>query len=123
MKILLSIKPEYVQEIFDGKKYYEFRKTIFKNKEVDTVLVYSTSPVKMIVGEFKIKSIVKDNPKKLWELSPNNTGISKEKFLNYFKNKDIGYAIEIGKYIKYKKPKELMELGIKVAPQSFIYIK
>ena len=26
MKVLLSIKPEFVQEIFTGKKKYEYRK-------------------------------------------------------------------------------------------------
>ena len=28
MKVLLSIKPEFVQEIFTGKKKYEYRKDI-----------------------------------------------------------------------------------------------
>ena len=27
MKVLLSIKPEFVQEIFTGKKKYEYRKS------------------------------------------------------------------------------------------------
>ena len=38
MKVLLSIKPEFVQEIFTGKKKYEYRKAIF-TRSVDKVVV------------------------------------------------------------------------------------
>lgn len=123
MKVLLSIKPEYVEKIFSGVKKYEYRRSIFKNKEIKTVVIYSTFPVKKIVGEFKIKNIVKDLPEKLWELAPENTGIDKRKFMEYFDDKKEGYAIEIGKIKIYKTPKLLEELSIKKAPQSFLYLK
>ena len=123
MKVLLSIKPEYVEKIFSGIKKYEYRRSIFKNKNVDTIIIYSTFPVKKIVGEFKIKKIVKDLPEKLWELAPENTGIDKEKFMQYFYDKKEGYAIEIGEIKRYKTPKLLEELSIKKAPQSFLYLK
>ena len=57
MKVLLSIKPEFVQEIFTGKKKYEYRKAIF-TRSVDKVVVYSTKPVGMIVGEFTVENIL-----------------------------------------------------------------
>lgn len=57
MKVLLSIKPEFVQEIFTGKKKYEYRKVIF-TRSVDKVVVYSTKPVGMIVGEFTVENIL-----------------------------------------------------------------
>ena len=34
MTVLLSIKPEFAEKIFDGTKKYEFRKSIFKNADV-----------------------------------------------------------------------------------------
>ncbi len=123
MKVLLSIKPEYVEKIFSGIKKYEYRRSIFKNKEIDTIVIYSSSPVKRIVGEFKIKNIIKDLPEKLWELSPENTGIDKIKFKEYFFMKEEGYAIEIGRIKKYKTPKLLEEVGVKKAPQSFLYLE
>lgn len=123
MKVLLSINPEYVEKIFSGIKKYEFRRNIFKNEDVDTILIYSTSPVKRIVGEFKIKNIIKDLPEKLWELAPENTGIDKKKFQEYFSNKEEGYAIGIKEVKKYKVPKLLEDFSIKKAPQSFAYLK
>ena len=41
--ILLSIKPEYANKIFDGQKRYEYRKRIPK-KEVSKIIVYSSAP-------------------------------------------------------------------------------
>lgn len=61
MKVLLSIKPEFVREIFQGRKKYEYRKNIF-TKHVTKVLVYSTKPEGMIVGEFSVRAILNDTP-------------------------------------------------------------
>ena len=45
MDVLLSIKPRYVKSILEGGKRYEFRKTIFKNRKIDRICIYSSSPV------------------------------------------------------------------------------
>ena len=68
MKVLLSINPEYVEKIFSGEKKYEFRRNIFKRKNIKSIIIYSTSPVKKVVGEFYIEEIIEDLPEKLWEL-------------------------------------------------------
>lgn len=122
MKVLLSINPEYVEKIFSGEKKYEFRRNIFKKQDIKSIVIYSTSPVKKVVGEFIIDEIIQDLPQKLWELAPENTGISEEKFYKYFANKEKGYAIKIGKLIKYKTMKNLQDFSIKSAPQSFVYV-
>lgn len=123
MKVLLSIKPEYVEKIFSGEKKYEFRRNIFKRKNIESIIIYSTYPVKRIIGEFEIEKIIQDLPENLWNLSPENTGISKKDFFKYFKNKEKGYAIKIGRLIKYEKMKTLSDFSINYAPQSFIYIE
>ncbi len=58
MKVLLSIKPKYAELIFDGSKKFEFRRTIFKNIQVKTVVVYASSPVQRVIGEFQIEEIL-----------------------------------------------------------------
>ena len=52
MRVLLSIKPEFVSSIFKGEKRFEYRRTIFKSP-VERVVIYETSPTKKIVGEFE----------------------------------------------------------------------
>lgn len=122
MRVLLSINPQYADKIFSGEKIYEYRRNIFKNTDVKIVLVYATSPIKKIIGEFYIEKIVKDSPENLWELSPERTGIERDKFDKYFLGKKEGYAIKIGKMKKYHLFKELKDFGINQAPQSFQYL-
>jgi hypothetical protein len=67
MNVLLSIKPRYVEAILKGDKRYEFRKNIFRNKDVENVYIYATSPVKKLVGFFKVGNILEDHPVCLWD--------------------------------------------------------
>ncbi|MHC3513622.1 ASCH domain-containing protein [Limosilactobacillus reuteri] len=124
MRILLSIKPKYVERILNGTKKFEYRKKIFKNKKVTTIVIYATKPVGKVVGEFSIRDIIKDNPQTIWNLTNEYSGISKHSFDNYFHDVQEGFAIEIDHFIKYKKDLELNEVSkkIKSAPQSFVYI-
>ncbi|MEQ7177804.1 ASCH domain-containing protein [Enterococcus thailandicus] len=125
MKVLLSIKPEFVKEIIEGRKKFEYRKNIFKREGVSSVVVYATKPYGKIVGEFEIEKILKDEPDKLWEKTQDYSGISYQFFDEYFKDRDLGFAIQIREFIKYEKPLELQHYDehIKVAPQSFLYLE
>jgi predicted transcriptional regulator len=122
MKVLLSIKPEFAEKIFEGTKKYEFRKIIFKNKDVNKVIVYASSPLKYIIGEFEIESILNDNVDKIWEKTCDTSGISKEFYYTYFANSRKAYAIKIGNVKRYKRKKLLSEYKINCAPQSFVYL-
>lgn len=120
-KVLLSIKPEFANKIFNGIKKYEFRRNIFK-KDIKTIVVYVSSPVQEIVGEFEIENILTDKVDKIWNKTKNFSGITKEYYYEYFENKEEANAICIGKLKKYRKNKLLSDFGINYAPQSFIYI-
>ncbi|WP_288206712.1 ASCH domain-containing protein [uncultured Parabacteroides sp.] len=123
MKILLSIKPEFVKEIFSGKKKFEYRKSIFTNKKVTSVIVYSTMPVGKIVGEFTIETVLVDKPQILWKKTSEYSGISKKFFDEYFAGRDQAYAIKIGTLLPYDNPINPYEKWNSfVPPQSFRYI-
>ena len=124
MKVILSIKPEFVEQIFSGKKRFEYRKVIFKRNNISTIVVYATKPYGKVVGEFEIGDIIMKDPKELWEETKDHSGISKRYFNEYFKGKDKGFAIKIKNFKKYDHPLDLsmIDKNIKVAPQSFCYI-
>lgn len=84
-KVLLAIKPQFVEEIRCGKKIYEYRKSIFKDKSVGKMLIYSSSPTKKIVGECDIEAIVSGNPDEVWEQTKLYGGITQDFFFEYFK--------------------------------------
>lgn len=122
-RILLSIKPKFVEKIFDGTKRFEFRRVIFKNKDVNKVVIYSSSPVQKVVGEFEISEIINENIENLWDRTGELSGISEAYYYEYFNDKKEGYALGIKNVVKYKVPLDLKETFDVHAPQSFVYIK
>ena len=59
--ILLPIKPEYAKKIVNKTKIYEYRKTKCK-KNGGKIVIYCTSPVKKIIAEVEVKSIMSNTP-------------------------------------------------------------
>jgi len=123
MNVLLSIKPQYVKEIIAGRKKYEFRKSIYKTKDVKKIYIYSSSPEQRIVGMFTPAEVIEDSPANLWRKYKNSAGISKEDFFNYFDTKQLGFAIPIDSLEIFSEPINPKEIISKFTPpQSFQYI-
>lgn len=122
MQVLLSIKPEFALKIFDGSKRYEYRRVIFKNQEVNRIIVYVSDPIKRIIGEFEIEYIIYDEPEALWVKTKNYAGISEKRFFKYFTNKSKGYAIKVKSTTMYDEPLPLNSFMVSSPPQSFIYL-
>ena len=120
MNIILPINPKHVKKIISGEKKYEYRTRIPKNP-VDKIIIYETAPTKKIVAEAKIIEIISLPPKTLWEETKDFSGITKEYFDQYFKDKDIAYAYRLGKIKVYDTPLDLSDFGLKGVPQSFVY--
>jgi predicted transcriptional regulator len=124
MDVLLSIKPRFADAIIDGRKKYEFRKNKFSKDDITCVYMYSTAPIKRIIGIFKITEIIEDSPSALWDRLKNQAGISEDEFFDYFRNKKKGFAIEIKEVEKFENPLDPKILFPNfVPPQSFCYIK
>ncbi len=122
MKVLLSIKPQYAFKIFDGSKKFEFRKVIFKNPNIKTVVVYASSPVQKVIGEFEIEDILSFNPKAIWEMTKKYSGISEDFFYEYFADRTVAHAIKIKNTKRYLVPLNLREDFNVLPPQSYVYL-
>jgi len=123
MNVLLSIKPKYVEEIIKGNKKYEFRKQIFKNRNIDRIYIYSSSPIKKIIGLFLVGEIVEDHPRKLWKEYKEFSGMHKDEFFNYFNGKEEGFAIEITDLSLFNPPIDpKISFSDFIPPQSFCYL-
>jgi len=122
MKVLLSIKPEFAFKIFDGTKRFEFRRVIFKNPDVNIVVVYASSPVQRVIGEFEIETILSCNPESIWEQTKQGSGITKDFFDEYFADREIAHAIKIKKTRRYKNPLSLKDDFQMIPPQSYAYL-
>ncbi len=122
MKVLLSINPEYAEKILHGEKKYEFRRIIFKDPAIKKVIIYASSPVKKVIGEFEIDCILSLDTCILWEKTMKYSGIDKSFYDSYFYGKEIGYAIKIKKVKRYSRYLDLEDYDINQAPQSFMYL-
>jgi len=119
--VVLSIKPEFAFKIFEGTKKFEFRKSIFKNENIKTIIVYASSPVQQVIGEFDFDEVLNYDLSTLWDMTHEHSGISEEFYYNYFANKNKGFAIKIKSTRMYRIPKCLKEDFNLSPPQSFAY--
>lgn len=119
--ILLSIKPEYTNRILAGTKKFEFRRNVAK-RHVDRILIYSTSPEMKVVGSVAVTGVLKETPQNLWNKTKDYSGISHEKYMAYFSDREYAYAYQLGEVKIFKKAKSLADYGITTAPQSFAYV-
>mgnify|MGYP000869834438 CR=1 FL=1 len=109
MQAVISIKPEFVKEIVNGRKRFEYRKSFFK-KTPKKCYIYATKPVGKVIGFFTIKQILRDDPEKIWKLTKEKSGITKDFFDQYFFERDKAIAIEIENVTVFKKPKDYKEI-------------
>lgn len=120
--IMISINPQYVEKILSGEKTYEYRKSMFHDRSVDTLLIYATKPVCKVVAECHIDDVLVMPKHELWELTNQQSGITEGFFNDYFKKKEVAKAIKISHVVKYETPKDLSDYGLKNAPQGYVYV-
>lgn len=122
MSVLLSIKPEFAEKILTGEKRFEFRRVIPK-REVERVVVYASSPVCRLVGEFTVRQIVTAKPVTLWRRTRSHAGISWRYFAAYFDGRAEAHAFEVDRVVRYPTPIDPRKLSRRFrAPQSFVYL-
>ncbi|NOK19405.1 hypothetical protein [Corallococcus carmarthensis] len=120
--VLLPIQPRYATPILEGLKRVEFRKRAFR-REVSHVVVYSSSPVKQVVGFFDILGIDEAPPAQLWRRYSRVGAILKEDYDQYFSRCEGGVAIQVGKVHVFAKPFPLGDISPELrAPQSYAYL-
>ena len=123
MNVILSVKPRFAEAIIEGKKRYEFRKSMFERENVGQVYIYSTSPVSKIVGSFEVEDIIEDSPEGIWETCHRHAAISEDEFFRYFNGAATAFAIKIAHMQGFAIPLDPCSLFEDFRPpQSFCYL-
>ena len=121
--VLLSIKPKFANAILEGTKTFELRRAVFRRSSVRKVIIYASSPVSRVVGEFLIDSILELEPKKLWQVTAKGAGVDRHFFDDYFRGRKTGFALKVHRPRRYPKPLGLSEhFRLLRPPQSFCYL-
>ena len=123
--ILISVKPQYASLLVDGIKLVELRRKFPESIKSGTkCFIYSTSPVKRVIGHCRIGSIEKLNLVDLWSEHSYNAMISWKDFEKYFCGLEYGFAVKLYGYTRYKNAIEVDKISGTGSrpPQSYRYI-
>lgn len=125
--VILSIKPAYTQKILEGVKTVELRRRFpVAAGSGATAYIYSTSPVRALVGAAEISDVERLPVAVLWQRHGRSALIHKQDFDAYFRGTHEGYALIICNARPFSRPFNLVELKERFdfkAPQSFLYAK
>lgn len=125
--IILSIRPEFAQKIFEGMKQVELRRICPKQIGQGTlVLVYVSAPVQALFGAFKVDYVIKKPLQELWMLVRERAGVTRQEFNAYFQGVSSGIGIFFSEVWTLENPIKLQQLQQEVEgfspPQGFRYI-
>lgn len=121
--VLMSIHPEFVEQIALGLKKVEFRKA-FPREGVEYIVVYATAPISAVMGVIHIGDIYEDTPAKLWTHFSVVAGIDRERLMKYYEGRKYGMAIEILEYEPLERPLPLSAIEhAGPPPQSYTYLR
>lgn len=125
--VVLSIKPIYSDKILEGRKTVELRRRFPVAAPSGAIAyIYSTSPVKAMVGTAEIRHVLKLPVEQIWAEFESTAFIEREKFDKYFEGLDHGFALVFDDVKPFSRPLPLSELREKFGfepPQSFLYAK
>lgn len=117
--VIISIRHEFAEKIYSSEKLYEFRKRI-PNIEVGTrCWIYEPLPTGKVTGFFIYGGCYRDEKAKVWELCKEAAGISRETFMQYYKNNSYAHAWLVGNFSRCPRF-DLKDVGINQSPQSYI---
>lgn len=123
MNAIISIKPIYVERIKNRTKKFEYRKKGIL-KAVDKVYIYSTSPVKKIIGYFEYSDCLSGDVNLIWAQTCSDAGISEVDYIEYFKNHKVAYAFKLDKLVLFEDAIDPYKVLTRFhPPQSFCYIE
>jgi predicted transcriptional regulator len=96
----MSIRPVYADRILSGEKRFEIRRRPVRLLPGDLVVVYSSAPVKAIVGAFSVRQVHIGTTESLWRRFSVGICVSRPHYLEYLRGTEHACAIEVGHVIQ-----------------------
>lgn len=124
--VLFSIKPTYADKILDGRKTVELRRKFTAAEVVGALaFIYSTSPVRELVGYARISGVRRLCVRDIWRDYRDAAGIEKADFDAYFDGRSDGWVIELEEPVRLPDGVPITDLRQRfgfVPPQSYRYV-
>lgn len=105
--VLISIQPNYVTKILNGKKTIELRKKPFPANGGVRIWIYTTSPTSAIEASAFVSTVEVDTPENIWNKYKNRCGVTKDEFDAYYAGSTKAYALHISDAKRLSKNKKV----------------
>lgn len=121
--ILLSVKPRFADLIVSGTKRVELRRAV-PAQSVDTIALYSSSPVQAIIALVDVRETIEANPSTLWKVARDNGGgLTRMELRTYFESKKTGFALMLENVRVFDRPVDPKTFfNVFTPPQFFKYL-
>lgn len=124
--LFLSIHPEYVQAILEGRKTVELRKRRPRAEVGSTVVIYATMPRCEVVATAIVERIQSAEPARLWRHVRCAAAVSKHAYDHYYAGTDTAVGIHLSRIRQFDEPIPLGDLRDRWQgfhpPQQFRYL-
>lgn len=123
--VLLSVKPRFARAILEGRKTVEVRRRFPQVPAGTTVVLYSSSPERAVLGTVRLKRAIRVDPKVVWETYSEDIGIEEDALEDYLAGADSSTVLQVEAPESWNRPISLSllreTLGLE-PPQSFRYL-
>jgi predicted transcriptional regulator len=127
-RLLLSIKPKYIDAIFSGKKTIELRRRFNEKWIGENIAIYASKPKQSIVGQAKIKNIEYAETNLVWEKYQSEIGGTRSDFDSYVGKIKKIYVIFLDEIKPYENGIPITQLNFLlnkdlIPPQSYYLLE
>ena len=126
LELLISIRPEHADNIVEGVKTVEFRRRFPSEQRVRGAIVwiYSTAPVREVIGTAVVVSVERMGTAALWDEYADQGAVSRCVFEEYFAGVSEGHAIRLGGVRRLRMPVDAASLEALdfATPQSYRFV-
>lgn len=123
--LLLSVRPRFAHGLLSGTKTAEIRRRFPDIPVGMTVIIYSTSPEKAILGTMRAKQLVRSNADDIWRDYADVIAIGRSELTEYLDGASECSVLELDRPNVWSRPVQLAELRSVLdlePPQSFRYL-
>ncbi|MBX6752064.1 MAG: ASCH domain-containing protein [Micromonosporaceae bacterium] len=123
--MLISLRPRFAEAILCGSKTVELRRRPVNAAPGTTVVLYSTTPRKAIVGTARLCRVQVLVPSTAWRQHKSRLGLTRQEFDAYLDGAEYAYLLHLDSVNRLDRPLHLEGLrrhGDFRPPQSFRYV-
>ena len=123
--LLLSVRPRFARALLSGRKTVEIRRKFPNVPAGVTVVIYSSSPEKTVIGTMRVRSFAKSNARAIWRDYSSKIGINESELRDYLNGAAVPSVLELEEPNLWVRPVPLEELrrNLQLEPaQSFRYL-